>query len=292
VLSPISNHFNFSVDNFGATWSDAGFGTSIPANASANVKGANTQVLTGIAEDCYAILISFVGSNASATIHRHLADLLIDPAAGVGGAGSAWSVVIANLYSAYPSLGCGGYCYYFPLYLKAGTAIGFAQQAVVAAKAMRVGVKLFGKPTRPELLRVGTKVQTYGAVTASTSGTAITPGTNAMGAYTASLGTSTFDQFWWQGGLGFNDTTIGGGTSISETTFLDVAASNDGGTAKLICAENIAATFSTTEQGGKEPFGSVPPVQRVPSGADVYMRGASTIAPNTTPTCVAYGLGG
>ena len=50
--------------------------------------------------------------------------------------------------------------------------------------------KLFGKPTRPELLRVGTKVQTYGAVTASTSGTAITPGTNAMGAYTASLGTS------------------------------------------------------------------------------------------------------
>jgi hypothetical protein len=281
------NHFNWSVDNFGATYSDAGFGVSSPGHANANTKGANTAMLSAIQEDCYGILIMFAGGSASATIHRYLVDLLIDPAGG-----TAWTVAIANLYAPYASLGCGGYCYYFPLYLKAGTAIGTANQALVAAKAIRVGIRCYGKPTRPELLRVGTKVQTYGATTATTTGTGITPGTNAMGAWTASLGTSSYDQFWWQGGIGYNDTTIGGGTSISEATLLDISASNDAGTTKVICAENIPANFSTTEQGGKAAFGSANPYRDVPSGAAIYMRAAATIAPNTTPTVVAYGLGG
>lgn len=286
------NTYGWSVDNFGSTYSDAGFGVSSPGHANANTKGANTSMLVGIAEDCYFIAICFAGSTSSATIYRHLVDLLIDPAAGVGNAGSSWSVVIANLYSAYPSIGCGGYWYGFPLYLKAGTAIGTANQALVAAKAIRVGIRCYGKPSRPELLRVGTKVQTYGASTGSTTGTAITPGTNAMGSWTASLGTSSYDQFWWQGGLGYNDTTIGGGTSTSESTWLDISASLDAGTTKVICAENILTNFSTTEQGGKEMMGAFPPYREIPSGATVYMRGAATIAPNTTPTVVAYGLGG
>lgn len=285
------NQFNWSVDNFGATYSDAGVGVSSPGHASANTKGANTQMLVGIAEDCYGIAIGFAGGHVAATIHRYLVDLLIDPAAGVGGNGSSWTVVIANLYAAYASLGPGGYWYYFPLYLKAGTAIGTANQALVAAKAIRVMVKVFGKPTRPELCRVGSKVQTYGAVTGTTTGTAITPGTAAMGSYTASLGTSSYDQFWWQAGIGFDDTTLGGGTSISEFYLLDVAASNDGGTTKSLCAENIMANCSTTEQIGKAAFGTKIPYREVPSGATVYMRAAS-IAPQTTPTCVAYGLGG
>jgi hypothetical protein len=292
MLSPIGCHFNWSVDNFGSTYSDAGFGVSSPGHANANTKGANTQMLVGIAEDCYGILICFAGGTTAATINRFLVDLLIDPAAGVGGAGSAWTVVINNLYAPYASICCGGYNYYFPLYLKAGTAIGTANQALVAARAIRVGIRCYGEPTRPELLRCGTKVQTYGASTGTTTGTTIAPGSIAMGSWSASLGTSSYDQFWWQGGIGYNDTTIGGGTSISETTFLDISASNDAGTTKVICAENIRANFSTTEQGGKEAFGSRDPYRDVPSGANVYMRGAATITANTTPTCVAYGLGG
>jgi hypothetical protein len=291
MFFPAGPDFGWSTDNFGSTYSDAGFGTSIPANASANVKGANTQVLAGIAEDCYGIMIVFAGGSASATIHRYLADLIIDPAAGVGGAGSSWSVMIANLYAPYCSLGCGGVCYYFPLYLKAGTAIGFAQQAVVAAKAMRAGVRVYGKPKRIDAIRCGSFVDTLGAVTGSTSGTSITPGTNAMGSYSASLGSTTRDSWFWQAAIGYNDTTIGGGTSISEATFLDVAASNDGGTTKIVCAESILCNFSTTEQGGKAPLGATN-YREIPSGATVYVRGASTIAPNTTPTCVAYALGG
>lgn len=288
MLSPVGNHFNWSTDNFGATYTDAGFGTSLPGHASANTKGANTAVLSALAEDCYGIEIIFVGGHAAGTAHRYLVDLLIDPAGG-----TSWTVAIANLYAYGPSFGCGGWRYYFPLYLKAGTAIGCANQALVAGKAIRVGIQVHGKPTRPELLRVGTKVQTYGATTGTTSGTAFTPGTNAVGAWSASLGTSSYNQFWWQCGHAYDDGSIGGGAaSISEATWLDVSASNDAGTTKVIVAENITANFSTTEQGGKEAFGSHGCYREVPSGANIYMRGTSSIAPNTTPTCVAYGLGG
>jgi hypothetical protein len=287
MLFTSGNTFNWSVDNFGATYSDAGIGLNSPGHANANTKGANTSMLVGIAEDCYGMVIMFSGANSTGTIRRCLTDVLIDPAAGVGNAGSSWSVVIPDLYANSPSLACGGYWYYFPLYLKAGTAIGSAHQDLVATtQALRVCIKVFGKPTRPELLRVGTKVEAFGVTLASTSGTAITPGTTAMGAYTASLGTTVNDLFWWQGGMGTNDTTLLPG----EPTLLDVAAGD--GTNKLLCAENIWYMPNASEQVGKAPMGVRMPYREMPAGSFVYMRAAGVAAPQTTPTVVAYGLGG
>lgn len=286
------NQFGFTVDNIADTYSDTGIGTNVVSNASAHTKGANTNILNGLAEDCYGLAIGFSRANSPAATRRNLCDILIDPAAGVGNSGSSWSIVIANLYCAYASLGCGGYWYYFPLYLKAGTAIGGSQQSSNTTANLQVTLKAFGKPSRPELLKVGTKVQTYGAVTGTTSGTNISPGTNAKGVYTASLGTSSYDQFWWQGGLGYADSSIGGGASTSEASFLDVAVSNDAGTTKYIAAADIKANFSANEQGGKEAFGHTPPFWFLPSGGTVYMRAASTVVANTTPTAIAYGLGG
>lgn len=293
MFNPNPNCFTWSVDNFGSTYSDTGFAINSPGHASANTKGANTSMLVGIAEDCYGMAICFSGGHASATIRRQLTDILIDPAAGIGGTGSSWSVLIPNLYSCSANLGCGGYWYYFPIYLKAGTAIGSAHQDLAASTvALRVGIRIYGKPSRPDLLRVGTKVEAFGVTLASTSGTAITPGTQAMGAYTASLGTTANHLFWWQGGFGYNDTTLGGGTSVAESTWLDVAVSTDAGTTKQVAARNIIAQFSTTEQGGKTAFGSCLPLHETPAGATVYMRGVCSITPQTTPTVVAYGLGG
>jgi len=278
--------FGWSADNFGATYTDAGIGLNSPGHANANTKGANTNMLNGIAEDCYGIAIGFSGGNAAATIRRHLVDLLIDPAAGIGNAGATWAVLIANLYANSPSLIMGAYWYYFPLYLKAGTAIGSANQSLTSGTAaLRVCVKVFGKPTRPELLKVGFKVETFGAVTASaTEGTAITPGTSAMGSNTASLGTTVNDLFWWQCGLGFNDTTL-----VDEATLMDVLAGD--GTNNVICAENVLMVDNNSEQSGKSAMGTRPPVRHVKAGANVYMRAAGAAAPQTTPTCVAYGCG-
>lgn len=278
------NDFMFSVDNFGATYTDAGIGLNCPGNASANVKGANTSMLVGIAEDCYGILIGFSGGNTSAATRRNLVDLLIDPAAGVGNAGSSWAVAIANLYCAYSGLIMGGYWYYFPLYLAAGTAIGGANQSLTAStSALRMCVRCYGKPSHPELIKVGSKVETIGAVTATTTGTAFTPGTGAMGSY-SSMGTTTNDLWWWQVGMGWNDTSLSDGA-----TLLDVAAGDASN--KRICAENVKFVYTNAEQGGKDAFGSTTPRRFVKGGETVYVRGA-TILVETTPTAVVYGLGG
>ena len=286
MLFTPGNDFMWSASNFGSTYTDAGLGVNSPGHANANTKGANTNMLVGIAEDCYGIAIGFVGGFTAATIRRNLVDLLIDPAAGIGNAGSSWSVVINNLYCAYASLVMGGYWYYFPLYLKAGTAIGTANQSLTAGtSALRVCIRVFGKPSRPELVKTGSKVQTYGAVTGTTKGTAITPGTGAMGALTASLGTLSYDQWWWQCGHGYNDAS-----TTDDAVLLDVLAGD--GTNNLMCGENFQFRITNGENAGMTAWGTSMPQRFIKSGNDVYMRAADVIAPQTTPTVVAYGMGG
>lgn len=280
------NDFGWSVDNFGATYSDAGIGLNSPGHLNANTKGANTSMLVGIAEDCYGMAIGFSGGNAAATIRRMLTDILVDPAAGVGNTGTTWAVKIPNLYANSPSLISGGWWYYFPIYLSKGTAIGSAHQDLVATtQALRVMIRVFGKPTRPELVKVGSKVEAFGVTLASTSGTAITPGNGAMGANTASLGTTVADLWWWQAGIGFNDTTL-----LDESELLDVLAGD--GTNNVLCAENILYVANNSEQCGKSAFGTRVPQRFVKAGSNVYMRAVGAAAAQTTPTVIAYGLGG
>lgn len=284
LLNPDRNVFNWSADNFGSTFTDTGFAVNAPGHANANTKGANTNLLSGIAEDCFGLSIVFSGANSSATIRRQLTDILIDPGAGVGNAGTSWSVLIANLYSNSPAF--FAYQYYFPIFLKAGTAIGAAHQDLVAGTlGLRVGIRVLGRPSRPELMMCGSKVQTLGAVTATTSGAAVTPGTGALGAYSASLGTLSSDAWWWQVGVGSNDTTIS-----TNYYLFDVAVN---ATNKLICAQGVPyGALSTAEQVFKGSVGNELPVRPVLLGEDVYVRGTAAAAPDGTMTAIAYALGG
>lgn len=284
------NDFGWSVDNYGSTYTDAGIGVSSPGHANANTKGANTSMLVGIAEDCYGISISFSGRSGAAASQRCMVDLLIDPAAGVGNTGSSWNVVIANLFAVGPTLGtvgAFGYHYYFPLYLKAGTAIGTAHQNNTAGTlALRVAIRCYGKPSRSELMKCGTLVQTINANTSTTGGTvATTPGTGAKGSYSATLGTLTRDSWWWQLGVGSTD------TSMTANGYLwDIAAN---ATNKIMCAENIMyAVVSNAEQAGKAAMGTNIPIKCISSGQDVYTRAAAVGAPDTGMFGIVYALGG
>ena len=285
LYTPV-NHFNWQVDNFG-TMSDSAQGTEVPGHANANTKGANTALLAGIAEDCYGIAILMSAGHSTTVIRRHLTDLLIDPDAGAGNAGSSWSVKIDNLYANSPAMGNGGpgWWYYFPLFLKAGTAIGAAHQDLVAASNMRMGIRVYGKPSRPDLVKVGNKVQTLGAVTATTSGTAVTMGVlGAQGSYSATLGTLNLDSWWWQLGIGSNDASM----SASQAWF-DIACN---ATTKVLCAQEIPyGIVGSAEQAHKGAMGAVPPIQNIGSGQDVYVRGVtSSTAFDTTITAVVYAV--
>lgn len=282
--------FGWQVDNFGSTYTDTGIGINSPGHANANTKGANTQMLAGIAEDCYGILIGFSGRSTSGAAVRCLTDLLIDPDAGIGGAGSAWSVIIANLYANAPTLGVAGAIgqwYYFPLYLKAGTAIGTAHQDLVAGTMpLRVMIRVFGKPKRPDMVKCGTKVQTLGAVVGSTNGTAVTPGSSAMGSWSASLGQISGDKWWWQLGIGSNDTSM-----TARSYLFDIGAN---ATNKILCAQGIPYNVvGTAEQAGMGAMGFIPPYKEISNGQDVYVRGASVGgSPDSSMTATVYALGG
>jgi len=284
------NDFGWQVDNWGSTFTDTGIGANSPGHLNANTKGANTNMLNGIAEDCYGIAICFSGQSATTVIRRCYVDLLIDPAAGVGNAGSSWSVIIANLYANSPTIGvtgCFGYWYYFPLYLKAGTAIGTAHQNLVAGTLpLRVSIMVFGKPKRPDIVKCGTKVQTLGAA-GSTSGTAVTPSTqSSTRTWSASLGTLSGDKWWWQLGIASNDTSMTAGGYL-----FDIGAN---ATNKILCAQGIPYNVTgTIEKASMGAMGFLPPYKEISSGQDVYVRGVCLAgAPDSTMTAIVYALGG
>jgi len=286
LFTPV-NHFNWQANNFSDSYAgDTSAHTLLTAGGSAHTKGSDTACMVGIAEDVYGITLNFSSGATSATIRRQMTDLLIDPAAGVGNPGSSWSVLINNLYTNSPALGTGfvGHQFYFPLYLKAGTALGARVQDVVASATCRLGIQAFGKPTRPELCKVGTKVVTIGATTGTTTGVAVTPGTDAYGSYSASLGTlGDAAAFWWQLGIGSNDTSMS-----ANTYFFDIAHDT---TAKYVCAYGIQYFVTgTAEQSSKSAYGQIPPIRIVPAGDAVYVRGAGTGAPDSTMTAVVYAV--
>lgn len=284
--------FGSQPSNLNATYTDTGFCNPVVPSASANTKGSNTAMINGLDYDCYGLAIGMSGGGTvAATVKRWMLDILVDHTAGSGNAGSSWSTLIANLYFNSPTAGPGGnwaYRYFFPIFIPSGTAIGAAIQCSAAAAATpRVFLRTFAKPDSFLFpYGVGTKVQTIGATAASTTGVAVTPGTSALGSWSASLGTLSRDAFWWQLGIGSNDTTM---TARSYLFDVGINATN-----KLICAQDVSyAVCGANEQASMEAFGGRPPIRVAPSGENVYVRGASAGgAPDSSMTAIVYALGG
>jgi hypothetical protein len=278
-----ANEFAWSASNFGATYTDAGFGTAVTASASANTKGAAATLLSAgtVTDDVYMVEVRVARGNTAATPVSFLLDILVDPAGG-----TSFSVLIPNLLCTSPSLRCGGVVWVFPLFIKAGSTIGAQVQARVGSAALRVGVRVRGKPSRPDLVKVGSAVQALGVNTGTSLGTTITPGSSAVGSYTATLGTISKDSWWWQCSLATTDTTMTG----TQGYILDVAAN---ATNKILCLEGVVCQADSSENMGKEAFGGRDPYRMISSGQDIYMRAASAIAaPDSTMSCAVYAVSG
>jgi hypothetical protein len=279
------NHFNWQANNFSDSYlMDAGEGTTLTADGAAHTKGSNTALLSGIAHDCWGISLAFSSGSTDATIRRQMVDLLIDPAAGVGNAGSSWSVLINNLFMSSPLYGAAqlGHNFYFPLFLPAGTAIGACTQDVVGSGSVKCFIRVHGQPTRPDLVKVGHVVQTIGATTASTSGVAVTPGSQEHGSYTASMGTLTRDAWWWQVGWGTGDGSMTGNTG-------QIEIAHDA-TSKYTCARGFFWTSSSSELAGKSALGEGLPIRHAPAGTDVYVRMSGHAGPDSSNTVVVYAV--
>lgn len=282
---PKASHSWFTLDNFG-TNPGATPGTSVTPGIS-NAEGSWTEIIsdTNLTEDTYGFFLR-VSDNAVATPttgKNFLLDIGTDPAGG-----TSYSAIISNIVcgSAGPITAAGGHSFFFPMFIKAGTAIAARiQGSHGTATASRVGIKLYGKRSASDVFPVGSFSETIGTITNS-NGVSFTPGNASDGSWT-SLGTTTNPMWWWQ--IGYQ---IDNGTITAEYTYIELAY-GDGSNKHIICERMHQGT--TSEQTGSVLNPQLIFMEAycpVPAGATIYIRGRCLNSPDTGYNAVAIGIGG
>lgn len=274
--------YAFTYDNWGANPTSQP-GTSVTPGAS-NAEGSWTQVASSanIAQDCYWIYLRISDNATSNQSKPQRLDIGVDPAGG-----TSYTAVVSDLVMGMASSATVGYrTFCFPLFIKAGSSVAVRiQGANATAGTVRVGVKFYGQPTRPENAPVGTIAQTFGSITNS-DGTSFTPGNAADGAW-VSLGTANTPLWWWQLGVQINN-----GTQSTHYTYVDLAVGDS--TNKLLIKRHMFA--STTGEVNIDIFGANTTFMDcywpVPAGAELWVRGRNSAAPVTGYNATAIGIGG
>ena len=285
MLHTMPNTWGFQYTN-SASPQTTNIGTAVTPTASNTAPTTFTQVASGanIADDVDWIVIGIFGGATSTAIKNHALDIGVDPAGG-----TSYTAVISNILcgqtGAYGTN--GGYWCAFPFYIKAGSSVGVRVRGYnTTAGTVRVLATFYGRPSRPELIPIGTMSETIGFTGATTSGTSFTPGNGAEGSW-ASLGTTTKDMWWWQ--LGF---TIANGTTTAAMTHVDLGYGDP--TNPIIILENLAIfQVGTTEISGYHTYHQMLSAYHyVPAGQTLYVRGWCSAAPVAGYQAAAVGIGG
>lgn len=262
-------------------------GTSITAGGSTNTKAASyTELLGGAAvtHDVYAIEIYLSQFGVGNTSTGTLVDIGVDPANG-----GSYTALINNLMGSNAGVSAttenGGLHYYFPLFIAAGTQIGARCQSQTASLNGYVLINCYCKPKRPELVRCGSYVTTFGANTGTSLGTAVTPGTASEGGWADIAGADTTVPHWfWQYGIGVNDQTMS-----NSLLFCDLAV-GDASNKHLVIKNNrvITSTSETVTKWPTLPQG----YYDVQAGVRVYGRAQLGGTLDSSYHMTAYAVGG
>ena len=249
-----------------------------------NTFPAYTEILSDTAYDTFGIMISLNGGLYSAEARDYLVNIGIDH----NGDTDYNDCTIPNLLAT----NCGnllntGVWYYFPLYIPAGSALAASVSCSHATdRNVYVGVTLFGRPTRPEMVRAGSYVDSFGAVTAASDGTTITSGTTSEGNWTQMGSTTTKPYWWWQSGWGSNDSSL---TAVLYA--MDVAV----GTAALreiIYQDQLKTNAGTAEQSAQSFLPNHCHIAEVAAGVEVYARFQCSGTADSNLSSIVYALGG
>lgn len=278
------SQFLWRYENWGANPS-ATPGTSVTPGAT-NAEGSWTAVASSanIAQDVYWISLRVSDGGTSGAAKPQLLDIGVDPAGG-----SSYTAVVSNLVcgAAAPVTAVGsGQNFFFPLFVKAGSSVAVrVQGANGTAGTVRVGMRFYGQPSRPEAVRTAYFSETIGTITNS-NGVSFTPGNAADGSW-VSLGTCVNPLWWWQLAYQVDNATI-----TAEYTYIDLAY-GDGSNKHQIT--RLMHGGNTSEQIGDSmktnlifPECYCP----VPAGATLYVRGRCNNAPDSGYNAVAVGFGG
>ena len=276
------SRYVYSIDNYGANPSVAP-GLLVTPGASDGEGAWAASTFGVLATELHWLFLRVSDGNTATAAKRHVLDIGVDPAGG-----TSYAAVISNIVcgtaAALAAGGAPGHEFLFPIRIQSGATVGVRIQGSNAtAGSVRVCLGARGRPAMPWLTPVGMYAETLG-VTGS-SGTSITPGNGADGAW-ASLGTTTRDLWWWQ--LAYQ---IDNGTITAEYTYIELAygdASNKNSILRRMHGGNTSEGIGTPLN---ENLLSCYAYCPVPAGSTMYARGRCNNAPDTGYQAAAIGIG-
>lgn len=241
---PRGQSYGWSFCSIGTTRPAAAVGATVTPAQNTKAGAAWAAVLTGanLSRDVFGLWINF-NSNASTNNARDtIVDVGVDPAGG-----TSYTVLIPDLLASCASPYVGGHGnginYFFPIWIKSGSQVAVrASINNATVGTLRCWMRAVGEPLDLRTVRVGYKVRAYGITAASSSGTAVTPGTTSEGSWTQ-LGTIAADEhpWFWQLGYGANQGTI---TAVYNSGDLAIGDASN----KVIPIEQRIWGGTTTEQ--------------------------------------------
>jgi hypothetical protein len=177
-----------------ASWAEGrpatGTGVTLTASGTPHALGTKVDLFASTAHDASLVRIHVQGSTVNNTQTDQLMNVYV-------GAASAEQVLIPNLITGWSNVMTTnqviGRTYEFPLFIPAGTRVSADIQALIASDTVEVLMELFGGGE--PLGWCGKGVECLGAVTASSQGTSVTPGTTSEGTFT-DIGTTAREWRW------------------------------------------------------------------------------------------------
>lgn len=281
MLIPNGSEFRWIYGNAQGAQPANPTGTAITPGTTAGSYGswANVVPSASFTNDVYGIYICFNTGSTGSTTRNILCEMGVD---NTGGTNYRSTIPYLLASSAFPYITApGGIQYYFPLFIKSGSSIAFRAMSNVAT-TVSVSIMMYGRPSRPELIKVGSYVDAFGIDVTNRTGTSVSI-SSSEGAWTQLGSATTRPYWWWQSG--YHTTSI---TPSTSATNIDIATGN--ASFKKIAFENQRWYFSSTPQ-----IGNIPMVENayseVPTGSLVYGRGQCSTTPTNT-FMMAYALGG
>lgn len=287
LYTPRQSAQSWTYDNWGANPAST-IGTSVIPTTSNTDPTTYTAIASSanIAQDVYGIYVQVHSGSTAGAVKGHLLDIGVDPAGG-----TSYSNIISNFnISNAPALTVAGAKeHYFPFFIKAGSSVAARIRGSNAtAGTVRVAVRFYGQRSRPETFPVGSYSQTFGAVTASSRGTSITPGNAADGGW-LDLGavTTGLPLWWWQLGYGIDNITV-----TAEYTYLELAFGDGSNKQSIFKVMHGGTTNETCGLSAQTQLLWHAAHQPVAAGSNIYVRARANNAPDTGYHVNVLGIGG
>lgn len=281
MFRPLVNEFLLTLSSAGAdgTRPVSTKGTAVTPGATNTYGSYASMGVINPSDDAYWINIAAHTVNVPAENRMAMITVGIDLAGG-----SSFTDFISDLLIGSPvGLQSSGLSSYgFPLRIPAGASLGIKGASLSATvTAFRVYVDLLCRPSRPELVRCGSFVQTFGVTPPTVGGVAVTPGAASEGAW-SEIGTLDKPLWFFEFGYSIDDTTM-----VVASIEVDIGigdASN-----KRIVIPNGQVITSANEALSKLAagrYGFAAP------GDKVFARSQSSGAADTNNSAAVYGVGG